>query len=797
VKNFLKTEYLNSRLQPATWLMMSLLTIPVPALAQWQFSEVSEAAGISILHGHVNNDNPGVRMMAGGVAAADYDRDGDTDLYIITGDITPNVLMRNNGNGSFTKMPDSHGAGLAGEVNSGPAFADVDADGWPDLVVGGIAGSGYHLFRNLGDGTFAEITDEAGFFAAESTQNDYSSAFGDPDNDGDLDLFVAHWGANVPTNHLWLNRGDGQFVASDEWAGITYYREYGADSSFSPVFTDINGDHEQDLLVAADYGTSQYFMCEENARYTLSTTEEISDENGMGAAAADFDNDGDIDWFVTSILDPAVPLTWGSSGNRLYENDGQGNFTNITDQAGVAEGSWGWSACAADFNNDGWLDIFHINGFEPYGHNQTDFSEDPSVLFINNKDGTFTEMSQALNINDTGQGRGLVCFDYDHDGDLDILTTNWEGLTKLYRNDLQDNPGYLQVLLQGETNNPSAVGAVVRVTANGITQMREITVGTNYASQNPLTQHFGLDGAGKADEVSVRWPHGGETVLTNVGANQVLNLSAADSTPAPFALEPGISAAWYDPAHDGEGFMLELLSGNRAVLYWFTYDSNGEQDWYIAVGDVDGRRIVFPELLRISGGEFGPGFDPGNVSESIVGSAAFTWDSCNVAKMDWVIGNELGAEQQGRMKLQRLSTVMGLDCGPPKPTPPPIPEYGLSGSWYDPSHGGEGYTLEVLADGRVLVYWFSFDPQGERRWFFGVGNAENGKLVFDSILTTRGGVFGEDFDPATVEGLPWGSLELDIGCGGGTATYSSTEAGFGSGQLQVQRLSSLQNLSCE
>ncbi|MGA9572581.1 MAG: hypothetical protein WBS20_01400, partial [Lysobacterales bacterium] len=145
--------------------------------------------------------------------------------------------------------------------------------------------------------------------------------------------------------------------------------------------------------------------------------------------------------------------------------------------------------------------------------------------------------------------------------------------------------------------------------------------------------------------------------------------------------------------------------------------------------------------------------------------------------------------------LFRLSRLMGIDCG--NPILPPVREEGyLSGSWYDPSHSGEGYNVEVLIDGQVVVYWFSYDPEGKRRWFFGLGEVREGKLVFDEILTSSGGIFGPQFNPDQVEYKPWGTLELDLDCHGGTATYSSTEDGFGSGTLNLERLTNIDQLAC-
>ena len=157
--------------------------------------------------------------------------------------------------------------------------------------------------------------------------------------------------------------------------------------------------------------------------------------------------------------------------------------------------------------------------------------------------------------------------------------------------------------------------------------------------------------------------------------------------------------------------MLEVLGANRAVMYWFTYDDDGSQDWYVAEGEIRGNRILFPELLRVSGGQFGPGFDPDAVSRDVVGSARFIWSSCDSGAMEWVLDKQDSAPRRGRMNLRRLTVIMGLECGLASPQAAPEAA-AMSGSWYDPTHSGEGYVLEVLADQRALVYWFSFDAEG-------------------------------------------------------------------------------------
>ncbi|MGH8034633.1 MAG: hypothetical protein ACREO9_05360, partial [Lysobacterales bacterium] len=275
------------------------------------------------------------------------------------------------------------------------------------------------------------------------------------------------------------------------------------------------------------------------------------------------------------------------------------------------------------------------------------------------------------------------------------------------------------------------------------------------------------------------------------GADSTLSYTITSSVLGdPFVIEAGTSGAWFDPDRDGEGFVLEILGGNKAVIYWFTYDDSGGQDWYIAIGTIHGNRIAFPQLLHYSGGEFGPGFDPEKVTESVVGSASFIWSGCDSGEMEWEL-NGNGDYRHGRMRLQRLSRLMGIDCSDVPPLSPIREEALLSGAWFDPTHSGEGYILEFLTDSRAVVYWFSFDAAGNQRWFIGVGGLKTGKLVFDDMLTTRGASFGEAFNPLAVETSPWGSLVLDLQCQTGKASFKPTEPGFPAGTLNLKRLTVL------
>ncbi|MEE8523877.1 MAG: VCBS repeat-containing protein, partial [Thermoanaerobaculia bacterium] len=339
-----------------------------PAGAQWHFTDVTISAGLDYEHG-LGGPAGEPLLVSGGVAAGDFNRDGWPDLYVVRGAEGPNLLFENQAGAGFEELGESAGVAIDGEYGCGPTFADVDGDGWLDLMLGGVAGTTPRLFKNLGpqpsDGKvkFSEITAASGIFSLLGT---LSAAFGDFDRDGDLDLFLTHWslggGDPIGAPHLWRNDGSGAFGPVDFAAGIAAVYQ-NVDWSFTPTFTDIDDDGWPDLLVSGDFGTSQVFRNRGDGTFAVATTGVISDENGMGSAVGDVDNDGDLDWFVSSIWDPdgIADGNWGITGNRLYRNNGDWSgsnfgFEDATDGAGVRQGYWGWGSCFADFDNDGWLD---------------------------------------------------------------------------------------------------------------------------------------------------------------------------------------------------------------------------------------------------------------------------------------------------------------------------------------------------------------------------------------------------------------------------------------------------------
>jgi hypothetical protein len=476
--------------------------------------------------------------VAGGAASGDFDADGDIDLFVVSEGSGDNILYRNNGDGTFADVSAQYGISNTPIFESGPIFADFDGDGLLDLLMGGVRPmtewndhSSIVVLRNTGAQSFMDVTAGTGL-ALPPEVDTYSIGLGDVDGDNSLDMFLSHWrvgeGKAVggpPTfagHFLWRNSGSGTFT------DIT--SEYGLDSlevTFTPNFSDIDNDGDLDLLVASDFQESKVLV-NMGGSFMEEPNSVLTDGNGMGAAVGDYDNDGDFDWFVTSIWDPngVAEGNWDVTGNRLYENTGGGQYTDVSLGAGVREGFWGWGACFADFDNDGNLDLFHVNGMHGAGASQYgEFVADPSRLFMSNGDGTFTERSSEFGPVDLGQGRGVVCFDADRDGDIDILVANNGQAPSFFVNEGTSDSNYLGIVLQGAAPNTQGIGARITVTAaGGRRQIREIRAGGNYVSNDPAEAHFGLAEENSVD-VFVRWPDGQLTDLQGVAANQLLVIS--------------------------------------------------------------------------------------------------------------------------------------------------------------------------------------------------------------------------------------------------------------------------------
>lgn len=520
------------------WVVVFLVSLS--ALAQElavSFSDVTQSADVAVEHGYVENVFDLYTQVSGGAAGGDIDADGWPDLYVVGGDLFRQYLFLNNRDGSFRETALDAGVDFAGEPLSGPALGDIDGDGDLDLFIGGIPRQAgvppARLLRNDGRGVFEPVSHGDAPFPVGAFSG---ATFGDFNRDGWLDILTPRWGMPLAlgsAEHLWRNAGGGRFVPGAEEAGLNVAiepTEFLGDFvwSFTANFADLNDDGWPDLLLASDFGYSQAFLNRGSAGFEEIGVGVFTDENGMGAAVGDFDNDGRIDWFVTSIYVPEGTISEGvgPTGNRLYRNLGSGEFEDVTEEAGVRDGAWGWGACAADFDNDGWLDIFHVNGWMSALSNR--WMGLPARLYMNAGDGTFLEKATQAGIDDRGEGRGVVCFDYDRDGDIDVFISNITGPVRLYRNELNGRGNFLQVKLVGRPPNTEAIGARLAIVADGLRQIREIQGGGNYLSQNPAVAHFGLDRAPTVATLEVRWPRGGITELRDIPSNQHLVIYEVD-----------------------------------------------------------------------------------------------------------------------------------------------------------------------------------------------------------------------------------------------------------------------------
>jgi enediyne biosynthesis protein E4 len=531
-----------------------------PPIEQIVFTEVAAAAGLDYVHSEfqsagnclVDTVMPplqgwfcSIDWSSGGAAAADFDEDGWVDLFV-TRPYAPDLLFRNQADGSFVDVAAE--VGLADQTHhAGAAWADIDNDGDLDLYVTNVLRKRYALYINDG-GRFEEQAEPRGAdTASDARHHGFSPAFGDYDADGFLDLHLTEWvqiplDAPVPSHaRLLRNRGreaPGYFQDTTELAGVDVLGGPRATrTSYSSRFADLDADGALDLLVVADFGASRLFWNEGDGFLDGTLFSGVGgDQNGMGSALGDYDGDGDLDWFITAIFDPDyrcdnVTCGWGITGNRLYRNDGARRFSDTTDLAGVRDGGWGWGAEFFDYDNDGALDLVMSNGVDFPNPEAALFRRDPTRLWHNLGGGRFEEVAARVGVDDRGDGKGLLVFDYDRDGDQDLLIAQHEGRALLYRNDGGEQNAWLAVKLKGRASNRHGLGAQLSVTrAPGERALlREVSGGNAFLGQSEAVAHFGLGAwTGMLHELRVHWPSGRTQVLRAVVPRQLLEVREPD-----------------------------------------------------------------------------------------------------------------------------------------------------------------------------------------------------------------------------------------------------------------------------
>ncbi|MCH9032733.1 MAG: VCBS repeat-containing protein, partial [candidate division Zixibacteria bacterium] len=449
-----------------------------------------------------------------GVAAIDYDNDGHVDLYFTNSanSAEVNFLYHNNGDGTFTRIFDDPLATLAKNSDCS-SWGDYDNDGDLDVFISTWSNQFNRLYENDGGGNFTRIT--SGDPLSLGGYSDYA-AWVDYDNDGDLDLFVGH-GFGTMNNKLYINDGTGNLnLLTGDVISVDANRTHGC------AWFDIDGDGYQDLYVAnsSSQQNDLYLNQGDGSFSQITVGPAVSGfEFSLRAASGDFDNDLDLDIFVSN---------GGDQDNSLYVNTGAGTFTDISSVLTVASGGFSQSGVWADFDNDGDLDLLVTNGFGS--------SSDFNYLYWNEGEGVFTPEFVGSLVTDQGWALGCAVADFDLDGDLDIAIG--KGLNDTENNALYFNDGngnnWISIICQGGISNRSAIGSKVYLKAtisdSSFWQMREINSPTSFG-QNGLLVWFGLGDAAVVDSIRVEWPSGLVTHEAPVPVNQYFVINECGSDP--------------------------------------------------------------------------------------------------------------------------------------------------------------------------------------------------------------------------------------------------------------------------
>jgi len=529
-----------------------------------QFKDVTEQAGIPFQHFHGVRSTQLPEDMGSGAAWGDYDNDGFPDLYVVdvAGPLTDtpaqlahssggNRLYRNNGDGTFKDVTEKAGVGFKG-IGMAAAWADYDNDGRLDLVV--TSYDRIVLYHNTGNGTFTDVTAKAGLDKFRGFWT--GAAWGDYDRDGNVDLFVCGYvkysfraedlkkksmqytslvpytlnpAAYPPERKLLLhNNGDGTFSEVAQQAGV----DDPLGRSLSAAWYDFDGDGWPDLYVANDLWGSKLYLNLHNGKFKDITKEAgISDFRGeMGIAIGDWAHHGDPDIFVTH---------WIYQENALFENlrymgnrskkDGTLFFGDVADMVGLGQASKnyiGWGTSFLDYDNDGKLDLFVVNG--------STFQDDkdpkhlvPMRNFLfwqkSPEDGFFEVSSvSGAAFTQAHVGRGAAFADYDNDGDVDVFVVSQEGRPALLRNDGGNKKNWIKVRVKCTKSNRTGFGAKVEINSAGRSQYQEIGGQTSYLSQNFQEAHFGLNHDTEVERLTVTFPTGVVRVMEHVRANQIV-----------------------------------------------------------------------------------------------------------------------------------------------------------------------------------------------------------------------------------------------------------------------------------
>lgn len=537
------------------------------------FADITKQAGLAGWRHKMGTaeKNIIVETNGSGVCLIDYDNDGWLDIYLVNGSTfdaldgkeePPHAaLFHNNHDGTFTDV--SAKAGVANDRwGYGCSVADYDNDGWPDIFVGNYGKN--RLYHNNHDGSFTDGAERAGVQLGNWSTG---SAWGDYDGDGLLDLYVAGYvhidRTNLPINgskavnyvhcqyrgvdvncgprglpgerdHLFRNNGDGTFTDVTVKAGVEDKNHY---YGFTAIFVDIDGDGKPDVVVGNDSTPNFLYINKGNGTFEddsylsgFALNNDGREIASMGVAAGDYENSGLLDFFVTDF---------GDDYKVLYHNDGNASFTDSSYQAGVAQITVpfvGWGDGFIDYDNDGWLDLFMVNGHVYPQVDQHDwgttFAERP-LLFHNvpNQSGKGREFEYVPPVVESGladvvPARGAAFGDLFNDGKIDVIISPIDGPPVLLRNVNPDHHHWVEIKLVGGPKSPrDATCATAYLTANGIRQRQDVLASGSYISANDRRLHFGLGDSKDAGSLEIHWPSGSKETVKLPGVDRIYTVS--------------------------------------------------------------------------------------------------------------------------------------------------------------------------------------------------------------------------------------------------------------------------------
>lgn len=612
------------------FVLLIVFLVDINILYAQQFTEISNSLG-------VNHSAENLFFIGGGVGFADFNNDGWEDLYVCGGNLADKIYFNNYGN-NFIEAANSGIAITSIYKTNGVTFGDINNDGYKDIFVT----TGFYnedtpnlLFLNNGDATFTNITFSAGFL--NDTKWSTSATFGDFNLDGWLDLYVGSYVDSLDfefdddgyaSEFYHIGQANSYFLNNADLTFTEYSNLYGlnnAGNTLAVTSTDYDMDFDCDIYVANDFGASTVPNCFYNNNLANNSFNCLPNGNGsdigifsMGIAIGDFDEDLDLDYYITNI-----------GSNALLKNNFNNTFINAAQTSGTMDTqidslfSVGWGTAFLDFDNDSYLDLFVANGFIPGSSIFPTNVLNPNRFFKNNGNGTFTDVAQTANLATNEKGRGMAYADFDNDGDLDIAVNNIYANNELnrtfsfYKN--ENNSGnWIKFKLEGTINNRDAYGAKVFIAFNNRTLVKEVDGGSSHASKHTDIIHFGLDTVTHINNISVMWPGGAIQNFGSSAVNIQINL-IEDESLYPI-LEPSVvinkenimvksapfnsvaSIANYTTNHKvcfTDFFGNEIFSTKLPGIHQLPINLLNTGTYFVIIENLDNANLVFSNLFEI------------------------------------------------------------------------------------------------------------------------------------------------------------------------------------------------------